>query len=86
MATCAQVIPQPDGTLLLALDPAQTNPASCAYAIASGSELGWSFFQALTVEDSKAIALAICLVWASVWGIRQVRNAFFTDLERKEDE
>ncbi len=71
MAVCARTVQQPDGTLLLALDPAVSDLSTCAYVVATGAELGASPFS-MTAEEGGVVSAGLISCWAIAWGFRQV--------------
>lgn len=78
MPVCARAIQQPDGTFLLALDPANTSPATCAYVVDTGSSSAWAELGSMTIEDASYITGLVALLWAGAWGIRLVIMALTT--------
>lgn len=85
MAVCAKAIQQPDGTFLLALDPAVTDPATCAYVVATGGEEAYGSLLSLTTDQALTIGAAVWVLWGTVWGFKQVARAFFNPNEREDD-
>jgi len=73
MAICAIALLQPDGSYLLALDPAATDLHTCSYVVQSGAELGNSIFS-LSVEEGSLISAGIVSCWAVAWGIKLILN------------
>lgn len=78
MPVCARAIEQADGSFLLALDPANTSPATCAYVVDTGSESAWAELGSMTIEEASYITGLVALLWAGAWGIRLVLMAFQT--------
>lgn len=76
MPTCAKVVQQPDGTLLLALDLAQPNLAACQYVVESGSGSAWRELGAMSLQDAQVLGLAVGLFWAIAWGFKTIGRVF----------
>lgn len=72
MGVCARAVLQADGSYFLALDPAETNPATCAYVVETGSEYSIGSLATLTPDEALTISGAVAGLWAVAWGIRQV--------------
>lgn len=73
MPICAVTVLQPDGSLLLALDPAVSDVSTCAYVVQSGAEVGGSILS-LSIEDGGLISAGIVSCWALAWGIKSIIN------------
>lgn len=73
MAACIKAVQQPDGSLVLRLDPTATDLSTCQYVVQSGAELANSLFS-LSAEDGSYISAMIVSVWAAAWGVRAVIN------------
>lgn len=71
MPVCAKGIQQPDGTILLALDPLAVNLTSCSYVVESGAELSNSLLS-LTAQDGGIWAGGVITVWMAAYAIRSV--------------
>jgi len=84
MAVCARTVQQADGTLLLALDPAVTNTATCAYVVESGASNAWRELGNMSIQDAEAISYHIGLVWAVAWGFKAIGRAIPLNNEEKE--
>jgi hypothetical protein len=79
MAVCAVPKPQPDGTVLLAIDPAVTDLSSCQYVIEeAGGSNAWRELGAMSIGDAQTIGAAMCLVWAVSWGFRALSRSIST--------
>lgn len=71
MPVCARVIQQPDGALVLALDPAASDLSSCAYVVETGSATSaWSELGNLTIPQAQQVGMGVVLVWAIAWTFR----------------
>lgn len=73
MAACARAVQQPDGTLVLVLDPAAPDLSTCPYVVQSGAELANSLFN-LTAADGSYISMLIVSVWGAAYFARSVIN------------
>lgn len=71
MAVCARAIQQPDGSLVLRLDPTATELSTCQYVVQSGAELANGLFS-LSAEEGAYISAMIVSTWAAAWGVRAV--------------
>jgi hypothetical protein len=71
MAACAQAVQQPDGSLVLKLEPTATDLSTCQYVVQSGAELANSLFS-MTAEDGAWVSSGIIGVWAAAYGIRSI--------------
>lgn len=78
MPICAQAVQQGDGSYLLGLVPSETNLTACPYVVETGSEYLSGPMPALTPAEGSAIAMAIALLWASVWCIKVLARSLFT--------
>lgn len=85
MAVCAKTLQQQDGTLLLALDPAQTNLATCAYVVETGTASGWRELGELTVADANVIGTYVGVVWAVAWAFRAIGKSIFLNESSQND-
>lgn len=79
MPVCARAIQQADGSFLLALDPANTSPSTCAYVVDTGSESAWAELGAMTINDATVITGSVAAVWGIAWGIRLLANFLTSD-------
>lgn len=70
MSVCARAVQQPDGTLLLALDPTVTNFSTCPYVVESGGNNAWRELGNMSVDGAQQIGLAVGLFWAISWGFK----------------
>lgn len=75
MPVCATALLQPDGSYLLALNPAETNLSACAYAVETGSESLLGTLAAMTPDNALVISGAVALFWGTCWGFRMLRLA-----------
>ena len=71
MPVCAKVVVV-DGQSFLALDPVETNLASCAYLIEDGSSYSANQLTNLSAEQAGEIAVAVGVVWAIAWCYKQL--------------
>lgn len=71
MAACAQAVQQPDGSLVLKLEPTATDLSTCQYVVQSGAELSNSLFS-MTASDGALVSSGIVGVWAAAFGIRSI--------------
>ncbi len=71
MPACAKAVQQPDGSLVLVLDPLATNLTSCTYVVESGAELANSLLN-LTAQDGGLYAGGIISCWCVAYGIRSI--------------
>lgn len=71
MAVCARAVQQPDGSLVLVLDPTATDLSTCPYVVQSGAELANSLFS-LTATDGAFVSVAIISCWITAYGIRSI--------------
>lgn len=70
MPVCARVIVV-DGENVLALSPAETNLATCAYVVESGPDLANSFLL-LDAEGGAAFSAGVISCWMAAYGIRSI--------------
>lgn len=70
MPICAKAVQQPDGTLLLALDPLVTDFSTCPYVVESGGANAWRELGNLTVDGAQQIGSAVGLFLAIAWGFK----------------
>lgn len=73
MAACAQAVQQPDGTLVLRLEPTATDLSTCQYVVQSGAELANSLFS-MTASDGALVSSGIIAAWAAAYAIRSIIN------------
>lgn len=78
MAVCAKTVAQPDGTLLLALDPSVTDTSTCAYVVETGGSNAWRELGNMSIENAQVISGYVGAVFAAAWIFRQIRNAVLT--------
>lgn len=72
MTVCARAIQQPDGTLLLALDPTNTNLSTCAYVVEDGSSTAWRELGNLSLNDAQTIGFCVGLLWVGAWAFKTI--------------
>jgi hypothetical protein len=75
MAVCARALQQPDGSLLLALDPTVQDLSTCAYVIEDGSSNGWRELGNMSMDNASVIGVGVGMVWAIAWSFRLIRMA-----------
>lgn len=75
MPVCARAVQQPDGTLLLALEPTAQDLSTCQYLVEDGASNAWRELGNLSIENAHVIGLAVGAVWAVAFGIRAVVRA-----------
>lgn len=73
MASCARGVQQPDGSIVLVLDPTAPDLSTCPYVVQSGAELSNSLFS-LTAEDGAYVSASIIGCWVAAYLIRSVIN------------
>jgi hypothetical protein len=71
MPVCARGVQQPDGSVLLALDPLATDFTACTYVVESGADLSNSFLL-MTAQDGALFSSGIISVWAAAFWIRSI--------------
>ena len=75
MGVCAKAVQQPDGTLLLALDPAVTDTSTCAYVVETGASNVWTELGNMSMQNAQEISAYVGFLWAIAWGLRAIRDA-----------
>jgi hypothetical protein len=75
MPVCAKAIQQPDGTLLLALDPANPNLSTCPYVVDDGASNAWRELGNLSISDAAMLSFAVGGVWVIAWGFKSLGRA-----------
>lgn len=70
MAVCARAVQQPDGTLLLALDPTATDLSTCPYVVQDGAMNAWHELGNLSIANAETIGLGIGVVWGVAFTFR----------------
>jgi len=75
MPVCAKAIQQPDGTLLLALDPANTNLSTCQYQVDDGASNAWRELGNMSLSDAQTVTIAVGVMWASAWAFKAIGRA-----------
>lgn len=78
MAVCAKAVQQPDGSYLLALDPAVTDVSACAYVVQSGTDSAWQDLANMSISDAQVIGAYVGGVWAIAWGFKAIAKSFLT--------
>lgn len=86
MASCARAVQQPDGTLLLALDPTATDLSTCPYVVQDGAANAWQELGNLSIENAHVIGLSVGLVWATAFIFRLLARAIFDPLQNESSE
>jgi len=76
MATCAQAVQNPDGSLSLVLQPSQTDLTQCSFAVLSGTEISNLSLFFLSPSDALTLLSPICLVLAVAWGYKVLKKSF----------
>lgn len=71
MPVCAIGKQQPDGTVVLVLDPLATNFASCTYVVETGSELSNSLLN-MTAQDGAIYSGGIISVWLAAYFLQSI--------------
>lgn len=84
MPVCARAIQQPDGTLLLALDPARPDLSTCPYVVDDGASNAWRELGNMSTDNAMVIGVAVGGVWAIAWGFRAVISALSTNDPERE--
>lgn len=84
MPVCARAIQQPDGTLLLALDPTNTNLSACAYVVDDGASNAWRELGNMSIENAQVISLYVCGVWAVAWCFKALCRVLLTTVPESE--
>ena len=75
MALCVSAATNQDGSLQLVPDPSKTDLSTCSYVLQTGAEVAESSLANLTPAQGLEISMAICALWATAWGIKQVANS-----------
>lgn len=75
MAVCAKAVLQPDGSLLLALDPSITDTSTCAYVVETGASNAWRELGNMSIHDAEVISAYVAGIWAVAWAFRAIRNS-----------
>lgn len=75
MPVCARAVQQPDGTLVLALDPTVQDLSTCAYVVDDGASNAWRELGNMSIQDAETIGIGVSIVWAIAWGFRAIRTA-----------
>lgn len=70
MPVCARAIQQQDGTLLLALDPTNTNLSTCQYVVDDGASNAWRELGNMSLENASTIGVYVGAVWAIAWSFK----------------
>lgn len=77
MPVCARAVQQPDGTLVLALDPTVQDLSTCAYLVDDVASNAWRELGNMSINDAQVVGAGVSIVWAIAWGFRAMRNAVF---------
>jgi hypothetical protein len=84
MPVCARAIQQPDGSLLLGLDPTNPDLSTCPYVVDDGATNAWRELGNMSIENATTIGTAVGLVWAVAWGFKALIKAVsIYDTERE---
>ena len=83
MGVCARTVQQPDGTLLLALDPSVTDTSTCAYVVGTGASNAWSELGNMSIDNAHQIGLSVGLLWAGMWGFKAISKAISINEEKE---
>lgn len=75
MPVCARAVQQPDGTLLLALDPTNTNLSTCAYVVEDGASNAWRELGSLSLQDAQTVGFSVGLFWVGAWAFKTIGRA-----------
>lgn len=76
MAVCARAVQQADGTLLLALDPANSNLSTCSYVVEDGASNAWRELGNMSLDNAQTISLGVGTLWAMAWGFKAIGRVF----------
>lgn len=79
MGVCAKAVPQPDGTLLLALDPQVTDTSTCAYVVDTGGSNAWQELGNMSIGDAQLISSCVGGLWAICWGFKAISKTFLSN-------
>lgn len=71
MPSCLKPIAQPDGSVLLVLDPMATDLTACAYVVESGAELSNSLLS-MTAQDGGVWSAGVIAVWMAAYAVRSI--------------
>lgn len=84
MPVCAKAIQQPDGSLVLALDPMNKDLSTCPYVVDDGASNAWRELGNMSIENATVISMAVGGVWAVAWGFKAlIKAASIYDTERE---
>lgn len=75
MPVCARAVQQPDGTLLLALDPSARDLSTCPYVVEDGASTAWRELGNLSIENAHVLGLAVGGIWALAFTFRALVTA-----------
>lgn len=75
MAVCAKGVQQPDGTILLALEPTAQDLSTCAYVVDDGASNAWRELGSMSIENAQQIGTLVGVVWAAAFSFRLIRMA-----------
>jgi hypothetical protein len=84
MPVCAKAIQQPDGSLVLALDPARQDLSTCPYVVDDGASNAWRELGNMSIENASVIGVAVGGVWGVAWAFKAlIKAASINDSERE---
>lgn len=84
MPVCARAIQQPDGTLVLALDPTNPDLSTCPYVVDDGASNAWRELGNMSIENAQVIGISVGCAWAVAWGFKAlVKAVSINDPERE---
>ena len=83
MGVCARAVQQPDGTLLLALDPSVTDTSTCAYVVETGASNAWSELGNMSIENAELISAYVGCVLAVAYGMKAIRKSISLNEEKE---
>ena len=86
MPVCARAVAQPDGSFLLALDPAVTDTSTCAYVVETGGETGWLQLSNLDIPGAEVISACVAGLWGIAWAFKAVVKFLLTIPESDSNE
>lgn len=84
MPVCAKAIQQPDGTLLLALDPTNPDLSTCPYVVDDGASNAWRELGNMSIDNAAVIGMSVMAVWAVAWGFKAITRAI-SNYSKEED-
>ena len=75
MAACVKATQQPDGRLVLELDPAATDVTACQYVVMGGSEVGNSLLS-MSAQDGAVASGLVVSCWVAAYAVKSVISVF----------